>query len=47
MSLNYILKIDQSVLRHGNEHHPSTSREWKEDELELGIEWSSFQINCL
>lgn len=41
MALDHILKMDQSGLKHGNEHHPSASKKWDEDNLELGIEWSS------
>ena len=43
MALDCILKMDRSGLKHGNEHHPSTSEEWDEDNLELGIEWCIFK----
>ena len=40
---NYILKMDRSGLKHGNEYHPSTFGEWEEENWKLGIKWSSFK----
>lgn len=42
MATDLIMKMDQSGLRHGNEYHPSTPREWDEDKLEHGIKFSIF-----